>query len=617
MKLHQRISFALISVVAVFAFGSYFALSRTLIPAFDELEKDAATQDITRARNGLKSHARVLSFTSTDWGQWDETYAYVQGQNADFVDENLEPASLIALDLNVMVFYDLSGKPYWSMFVDTETGEDRPVTDSMIDNATATRLSQFESSTAETAGLIRSGAGPMLISARPITHSDTSGPVVGTLVIGRLLDEPRMAELREAAKVFLDIAMPSPTDLSGPKLRTQEVFGQIEQSVEDDVRVTRQVLHDIDGNPVVVLSATSPRLITGLRRDTITSLIVLFAGLGIFILIGLSHILNRLVIRPISELRQGMIRIEEGGELSDRVDMNRSDEIGDLSHAFDKMLQELDDARKRHIDQSFKAGMAEVAAGVLHNVRNSLMPVLNNVVMARDTAAGASNDNTRRAVDELLSGNAPEDRRERLLRYLYLARDRTDEQHASIIGDLEHATGQLNHVVAILRDQEQYTHAAPVLEMVNLAELVREASSVIPADDNLEVELEVADTVSSCRIRAHRVGLLQVLNNVFLNAYEAIARTNAASGSISIDANIADNGADQQVHIAISDSGVGIKPSTLEHIFDRGYTTKGEGSGGLGLHWSANAIASMGGRITAFSEGLGKGSELRISLSAM
>jgi signal transduction histidine kinase len=244
------------------------------------------------------------------------------------------------------------------------------------------------------------------------------------------------------------------------------------------------------------------------------------------------------------------------------------------------------------------------------------MPVLNNVVMAGDVAARSSGDNMRKAVDELSSGDVAETRRDKLLQYLQMSSERIDEERAGIVSDLGDATNQLNHVVEILRDQEQYTHADPVLEKINLAELVREASSVIPANDDIDIAVEVDDTVAGCNVRAHRIGLLQVLNNLLLNAYESIARTKAARGLISVMATVDNDGDDPRVDITIQDSGAGIEPEALEHVFDRGFSTKNAAAGGLGLHWSANAVASMSGQISVSSEGVGKGAEFRLNLKA-
>lgn len=617
MNLRKNISLTLVGVVAVFAVGSYFALSKTLIPAFDSLESAAAERDMNRVQSGLNSYGQLLSYASVDWSQWDETYTFVQGQNPDFAAENLELDSLVALGLNLMAIYDLSGMTHWGMFAETDSEVPEPVTESLLDSAALTKLLRFDSPTDVILGLVNSDSGPLMVTSRPITHSDRSGPVVGTIIMGRLLDAKHLAELREISKVAVDITRPSTTDSTTPKSGNHEFLGVAEQIISHNSRVTRRILYDIHDEPIAVLAVESPRHITGLRRDTVTTLLVLFAGLGTFIVIGLSHALSRLVVRPISNLRQKMIEIEEVGDLSERVNMQRSDEIGDLSNAFDSMLQELDDARKQHINQSFKAGMAEVAAGTLHNVRNALMPILNQVVMARDTALDSKESNTRRAVDELLSGDVATDRREKLLQFLHLARAQADEECCSVVGNLGLATEQLDHVVAILKDQEKYTHADPVLERINVAELIQEASSVIPVSDVLCVDLQIDNLASGYDVRAHRIGLLQVFNNVLLNAYESIARTKTARGLIDVMATIDEEAENPLVHITIRDSGSGIDPETLKHVFDRGYTSKDQGSGGLGLHWSANAIASMGGQISAFSAGEGQGAEIHIKLQAV
>ncbi len=51
MGLHKKISLLFLSVLAVFAFVSYFSLSRTLIPAFGELEYHSSMQDLARSAN--------------------------------------------------------------------------------------------------------------------------------------------------------------------------------------------------------------------------------------------------------------------------------------------------------------------------------------------------------------------------------------------------------------------------------------------------------------------------------------------------------------------------------------------------------------------------------------
>jgi sensor histidine kinase regulating citrate/malate metabolism len=55
---------------------------------------------------------------------------------------------------------------------------------------------------------------------------------------------------------------------------------------------------------------------------------------------------------------------------------------------------------------------------------------------------------------------------------------------------------------------------------------------------------------------------------------------------------------------------------TGEKIFQRGFSSKEGNMSGLGLHWCANAVAGMGGRIQAESDGPGHGAEFHVLLPA-
>ena len=63
----------------------------------------------------------------------------------------------------------------------------------------------------------------------------------------------------------------------------------------------------------------------------------------------------------------------------------------------------------------------------------------------------------------------------------------------------------------------------------------------------------------------------------------------------------------------VTDNGVGIAPQNLKLIFTAGYTTKESGTG-LGLYSSANFVIGSGGQIYPLSEGIGKGTTMRIML---
>lgn len=471
-------------------------------------------------------------------------------------------------------------------------------------------LRQHVSVDSEIGGLVMVDDGPMIVSSRAVVHSDTTGPISGSLVVGRLIDDQQVARLRETAEVDLGIEnLETPRPTGDPST----MFGPKSESATRDTRTVSQDLVDIHGNTVARLQVRSPRDISALGRGTNRTVALLSAGLGSTVLFGLWFILRKLVITPVQQLRTRMRRIQQDGDLSERLAVTRADEIGDLGASFDSMLDKLQTARREHIDQSFQAGMAEVAAGVLHNVRNSMMPILNHVELANAASTRYSLETRSTAISDFRDRETASDRRDKLLRFLALRADKDRENVDEIGTHLSVARDQLDQVLDILRDQEKLTHASPIIEKVNLGELVREASGVVPANGDCAVDAQLAEELDDYAVRAHRVGFLQVLSNVLLNAYESIDRSGNGSGRIRVGA---DTTSDNEVQVFISDTGSGISADLVDHIFDRGYTSKTEGAGGLGLHWSANAMVGMQGRIEASSDGPGRGAEFRVSLMA-
>ena len=109
--------------------------------------------------------------------------------------------------------------------------------------------------------------------------------------------------------------------------------------------------------------------------------------------------------------------------------------------------------------------------------------------------------------------------------------------------------------------------------------------------------------------------LAQIIQNLLLNAAEAVTDGDSENGEILVGA-ASDVAADghECVHLTIQDNGCGIAEEQLQKVFERGFTTKTGGKGGAGLHWCANSIANLNGRIYAESAGPGQGTTLHLKL---
>ena len=174
----------------------------------------------------------------------------------------------------------------------------------------------------------------------------------------------------------------------------------------------------------------------------------------------------------------------------------------------------------------------------------------------------------------------------------------------------------MEHAQLILVDQQRYSRAERVFEAVQVPELVEAGLKSLPEDLQNILRVNIAPEVVHLEpVRAPRVALLQVFENLLLNSAEAIAARGLQGGKGVLDVygeRVVMDGV-PMAHLRFADDGAGIAPEHLSRIFERGFSTKGRGSG-LGLHWSANTVGQFGGQLFAESEGPGHGATLHLLL---
>jgi signal transduction histidine kinase len=106
-------------------------------------------------------------------------------------------------------------------------------------------------------------------------------------------------------------------------------------------------------------------------------------------------------------------------------------------------------------------------------------------------------------------------------------------------------------------------------------------------------------------------GKQQQLENAFVNIIINAVQAMPQGGTIEIGASLGDK---ERICVTISDTGIGIPPSDMAHIFDPFYTTKEVGKGtGLGLSLVYGIIHAHGGTIEVNSR-VNEGTVFTISL---
>ena len=149
--------------------------------------------------------------------------------------------------------------------------------------------------------------------------------------------------------------------------------------------------------------------------------------------------------------------------------------------------------------------------------------------------------------------------------------------------------------------------STPKLKRVNIHQLIGQTLDLLNNEIiRHKIRLNTSFENKNILIRIDPQQIKQALLNILLNAIEAMPD----GGSLNIDSYFHSN--NNKLIIAISDTGCGIDPKDLTHIFDPFFTKKDHGTG-LGLSITYEIIKNHQGKIFAESE-LGRGTAFKIEL---
>ncbi|HWH69852.1 MAG TPA: ATP-binding protein, partial [Candidatus Sulfotelmatobacter sp.] len=279
---------------------------------------------------------------------------------------------------------------------------------------------------------------------------------------------------------------------------------------------------------------------------------------------------------------------------------------------------ELESAHKRLLEASRLAGMAEVATNVLHNVGNALNSINVSCSLAIDGLKQWNLNNLAKIpvllqehagrLDEFLTRDP---RGQRLPEYLAALPRSFEEQKAAWLGELEQLRKHVEHVNRIVAMQQNYAKVMGVEESVAPLQLLEDALQINAAalDRHAIQIVRQFQPVPPILVDKHKV--LQILINLIRNAKYALDEPQL-TGEKRLALRLAPLGPDR-IQIQVNDNGVGIAPENLTRIFVHGFTTRKEGHG-FGLHSGALAAREMGGELSAYSDGPGKGATFTLTL---
>ncbi|MGB3632777.1 MAG: ATP-binding protein [Rubrobacteraceae bacterium] len=280
-----------------------------------------------------------------------------------------------------------------------------------------------------------------------------------------------------------------------------------------------------------------------------------------------SLFVSRRIVGPLGRMADATRRISDG-RYDERVPVEENDELGSLSQSFNAMASVLQETGRQRSE--FIADVSHELRTPLSTLQGYMEGLIDGVIEPSEETWGllyTEAERMRRLVDDLQQLSQAE-------------------------------AGQLT------------LHARPTS---SVEAVKRSTESMLPLFAEKEVTLECEISEDRPRIVADADRVVQILTNLLRNAL----RYTPSGGQVTVES-VASGG---EVHFTVTDTGAGIAPEHLPHVFERFYRVEKsrsrEGGGsGVGLAISRALVEAMGGRIRVGSAGLGKGASFSFTLPA-
>lgn len=326
------------------------------------------------------------------------------------------------------------------------------------------------------------------------------------------------------------------------------------------------------------------------KTRALGSMVVVFLATGLVAAAFVRHYVRR----PVLALREGTERIARG-ELDTRIAVEGRHELAELAQAFNKMAQDL--AAARHELTAWSHTLEGKVVEKTQELQRTQRWALQTEKMA---SLGRLSATVAHELNNPLSGILTFARLvERQLERLSQREPIAPELRKELVGHLrlmQQECARCGNIVRNLLLFAKPNHGS-VRGPVNVADLVERAVAV--THHHLEmsrIELVWQRPHEEVWLAVDGEQLVQALVALIVNAVEAI--TTAGGGAGDGEISLAVTSSTSEVRLAISDSGPGIPPEVLPHIFEPFFSTKDRESGvGLGLTVVYGIVTSHGGTI--------------------
>ncbi|WP_299179343.1 diguanylate cyclase [uncultured Neptuniibacter sp.] len=322
MNLTRKLLLVEISFFLALMLGVTVSIAVIALPEVEKIERNELIEDISRIENWIGNELSRIKTITVDWGEWDDTYRYVQTKNHDFQTSNLPLETLTDLNTDFLLIINKEKRVIWQMNTDRLADAKNL---HLKDDQRLERSNPLLSSFIETdRGILQTRAGPLLIARHPILSSRAEGPSEGYIYFAKLLSTNEVTEIQKQLKINFALSKvrnnKQPPSVSFHSANRAESLGYLAVLNHQDSLLELRIEQD---RPFYqqILKAAQLSVIS----------ILLIGAIGC---LGTYLFLRHLLIKPLLKLQIQLDQFNPQHPLPQINKGRRQDEIGKLTASF-------------------------------------------------------------------------------------------------------------------------------------------------------------------------------------------------------------------------------------------------------------------------------------------